>query len=330
MDIYPTEDMTAAILITGLTTGDIFIYRTPLSSTQPIKFDLLQCNQAHTTPVLAIHIHRTKSLFVSASDGNVKIWNIADPSLPSLIKSIEHPGIVNSAKYSTSGLLLTGCFDGVLRMYGVEPLCSLRWSCKLGGEINSVAWSSRTYMAASYFLRNLCQVRVWNQQDCLFLVNHALPKWLGLENIALLFASDTLLLGTSSYGVYAWNIKAKNKHIQFTLTETPAEGSALTLLNSEMVCASCYDNMLRVYKVHEGEPELFAALPFNMCTTMGSCLYPYNNHGCVLASAVEGEDVRISVTSSFTWLQDVTKITFSNKILPFFEDVHNVIFQYLK
>jgi len=100
-----TEDMTAALLLIGLAgvNGDVSIYRTPLSQTQPIHFNLLKRFHAHSGTVNAVHMHPAKQLFVSASnDSTVKIWSVKTVTSPLLIKAIEHPDIVYCARYSIS------------------------------------------------------------------------------------------------------------------------------------------------------------------------------------------------------------------------------------
>ena len=72
--MYPTDDTTSAILLTGLSTGHVCIDRTPLSHTHPIQFELLERFHAHSDGISALHKHPTKSLFVSgSSDKYIKI-----------------------------------------------------------------------------------------------------------------------------------------------------------------------------------------------------------------------------------------------------------------
>jgi len=120
LDIRRIAD--AVILITGDASGGIAIFK---SSLQPIKFALQHRFQAHTTGqnVHALHLHPGQSLFVSTSvrsndlsnePADVKVWNIQDITSPRLVKCIPHPHRVCCAKYSESGLIATGCNDGIL------------------------------------------------------------------------------------------------------------------------------------------------------------------------------------------------------------------------
>jgi len=69
------------------------------------------------------------------------------------------------------------------------------------------------------------------------------------------------------------------------------------------------------------------------CAMWTSCLYPYRDAGYVLASMeLWATGVDISVTSSrFNQyrVQEVTKILFNSKVLPFCEDVSKIILRYL-
>jgi len=343
----PINDITAAILVIGLQNGDISIYRTPLSHTQPMQFNLLKRFHAHRLSVHAVRVHPTKQLFVSgSSDCKVKIWSIRDYVLgypytirdlkaPLLVKCIKHPEPTCCLDYSHCGLLLTGCCDGSIRVYGSEPLCALRWSYQLTGYgvIYSVAWSPSNRIAACFNAPVAWGVRVqvWDStfhSIALFehMQDHDLSSTYGMG-----FASDDLLVcsGGRLKTLFWYNI-AKSKVTEYPFSHNVR---AVTVLSSEFVCVSCVDNMLRVYAVHDDELRLLASLPHkNKSYVLGSCLYPYNNAGFVLASAnfAASRDVCISVTSRFNnpWVQEVTKIMLNSSILPFCTDVNKIILKY--
>jgi len=333
VDIRPSEDMTSAILVIGLDNGDVAIYRTPLSRTQLVEFQLLKCLHAHTNCVNALHLHAVKPLFVSASnDYKVKIWDIREMTTPILVKCIVHPSFVFSAKYSLSALLLVGCSDCYLRVYGVEPQYSLLWRCKLAGPIYSVAWSPSNHFAASFYSRGFFSssagVHVWNSNfNAVFQHKQDSVLW---GNYGLSYITDDLLLcsGWQSNNAYLYNIP-KRKVVSYMY---PMAVRAVTALNSEFVCTSCCDDVIRVYKLHGHRLRLLATLPHRRCMSLASCLCLYEDAGYVIASADwENTDLRIDITSRLNryWIREVTKIIINCKILPFCRNVYKIIFKYL-
>lgn len=175
MCIQAAGDMTA-ILLVGLENGDVSIYRTVLSWTQPIKLCLVKQLSAHVYPVMVLHIHPTKPLFVSSGDcrQSVSVWSFQKATSPRLITELWHPYIVSSAKISHSGAILTGCLDGWLRVFNMAPWCSLRWKCNVHGPIYSVAWSPSSHrIAASFGNGKRHVVQVW---DARTLAMHVIGK----------------------------------------------------------------------------------------------------------------------------------------------------------
>jgi len=208
------DDMTALLLLTGLSNGDITIYRTPLSYTQPIQFTHLKHFHAHDDRISVLHIHATKLMFVSAStDGGVKIWSLKDVThtTPLLIQYIKlHPDRVNSAKLSHGDMLLTGCDNGVIRVRSVKPPFYLRWMSLLPGGIYSVAWSpSSNRIAASFHTTAcMCAVQVWDSSTFRTLFKHS-QNGAFVNNYGMSFASEDLLIcsGYISQNMYTYNIQ---------------------------------------------------------------------------------------------------------------------------
>jgi len=355
MDMHSNADWTAVTLIVGSHDGDIIIYHTPLSymHTQPVRFQLLKSFRAHTDCVESLHVHRTKPLFVSAGcDNNVKIWSLSHTHTelnapPLLITSIPHPESVPSVKYSHSDLLLTGCRDGVLRVYGVEPLCSLLWSCKLSGRVCTVAWSPSNHRIAACFGDDMScgrddyVVRTWNWTDIVKLnvksVN-AEPRitYKLRGNYVVVFASDDLLLCTTnqSRNLLLYNIcTSKVTTYQYP---RPSLIATVTALSSELVCVTTSDDMLRMYRVHGSELQLFATFPYGWSGDLVSSLCPYGDAGYMLASWTVkrtswNTDVHISVTSKLSyWFPALTKMMFKSTILPFCKDVYKIILKYAR
>jgi len=328
--IRAIDDMSAAILVVALDNGDVCIYRTSLSHKKPIEFHLLKRLHAHPDYLNTAFIHPTKPLFVTSSDDyTVKVWALKSETDPLLIKCIEHPESVYCAKYSPSGLLATSCGEAVLRVYGVEPLFSLLWSCKLAqATIYGIAWSPSNHLAAMY---SDFQVRVW---DTAFQTVFQ-TKLINASCYGLVFASDDVLLcsGGESGILYSCNIP--NSTVTAHKYKIGKAVRAVTALSSEIVCVSYNDDTVGVYEVHGTEIRLLATLPLTESGFLASCMCPY---GYVLASAdwnswnSDSNDVFISVTSRFNryWVQEVTKIVLNSTILPFCTDVDKIILQYLR
>lgn len=135
-----------------------------------------------------------------------------------LVKCLPHTASVHCIKYSESGLMLTGCFDGVLRVYGNEPLFSLYWSFKASGHIWSVSWSPSNRICASFQTyahdTNTLSyiVQVWDssfqtifklQQDHLF----------GRDDVV--FASNNVLISSSGRkgNVYWYNMSLTERSV---------------------------------------------------------------------------------------------------------------------
>jgi len=341
LDMCATEDMTAAFLVTGLKNGEVCIYRTPLSQWKPIRFDLLKRFHAHTDYVSFVHMNATKAVFVtgcydygfniwmSRKVKAIKIWRLREVKAPLLMKCI-HPEFVTCVAYSPSGLLLTGGYEGVLRVYRVEPLWSLVWSCKVSNHIISVAWSPSNLIAASFYSRDDdgFRVRVWDSTfHPLFEHKHVDPFLCK----GMLFASDDILLCVggrqATDSLHSYNIRTSK-------VITYHQHRSNFGLSSEIVCTPYIDQPpTLVYKLCGSQLRVLATLSHTTdwtCPALASCMY---SAGFVLASAsIWSKDVHISWTSRLNaaWVLEVTKmLLFTARILPFCTDVHKIIFKYL-
>jgi len=176
----PTSNSAFAVLIVGDALGYIDLYQTPLFQSQRIKFTLQRRFQAHANQsVFSLHFHHHKPLFVSAAeDEYLKVWSFADITNPRLIKSLRHPDTVWDTRYSKSGLLLTACEDGTLRVYGQDPLFSLCWSCKISTMIYSLAWSPSNRICASFRAGVSYAVQVWDSAfQTIFKLEQNCPRY---------------------------------------------------------------------------------------------------------------------------------------------------------
>jgi len=191
--------LTSILLIAGGFDGSVSVYKSPVSSAQCLHFTLQTRVQHSAEFIHFVHFHRCKPLFISAayeSKSMVKVWNYTDLANPRLIKSLPHPKLVLSAKYSESGLLLTGCDDGVIRVYGQEPLFSLCWSFQTSkysaSGVWSVCWSPCNRIGAIFAAGDSCYVQVWDSsfQTIFKLQQYASP------NKGLAFASNDLLISS--------------------------------------------------------------------------------------------------------------------------------------
>jgi len=198
LDMRVTDNMTAATLILGCLNGSIQIWKTNLSH---LHFTLQQQFKAYPHYVRTIHIHHFKPVFVSASvHKQMKVWMLNDTAPPRLLQCFTLPDIVNAASFSSSGLLVVGCRDGVLRVYGGEPRLSLRSSVQVSGQIFSVAWSPSNQIAATFrstISRDANYVQVWDSSfRTLFKFPQENIVW---RNNGLVFASNNLLCSSGGY-----------------------------------------------------------------------------------------------------------------------------------
>jgi len=326
LDMCALEDMKSVVLIIGYANGDASIYKTSLSRTQHLNFTLQHRWHAHNMDVAALHIHHNALRFVSGSyDTDVKVWNIEDITTPRLIKRLAHPNLHFSATYSPSGRIVTGCIDGVLRVYEQEPLLSLCWNFETPSYIYSVACSPSNRIAASFTSGISNVVQVWDSAfQTLFRLRQ---ESVICRNNGLVFASNDLLIssGGASKKVY-WYHMSKPKvmdvfmeknvlpfcrdvckiiitYLPFVTHVThhtlPNRVGAVTALNSQLAISSCRNGVLYLY---ENKTRLLGSLPYYYAEALVTCVYPCTGKrtGFVLASAYAGYgyDVDISVTVS--------------------------------
>jgi len=333
IDMRTNECNTAVILIAGQRNGDVSLYTAPIScqkqrqQQQRVQFTLRKQWHAHTCCVTCLHLHYSKPVFVStSSDKTVKVQSIQDVTTPRLIKNLPHPEVCWCVKYSRSGLLLTCCDDGVIRVYDKEPLLSLRWTSQTLGDIYSVSWSPANRIAASVRSESFSYfVQAWDSSFCT-LFKRAQEN-IVFRNNGLVFASNDLLIcsGADS-NMVCWYYMCKPKIMSALKTSLPLctdvlkiiitylplvthmtnepysdTVGAVTALSSQLVCSSCEDDMLRIYKLHGNGNErcLLTSLSHKYCDYLVSCVCPGKETGFLLASTGDrSKDVHVAVTSS--------------------------------
>jgi len=88
VDMRPTEDMTAVILVVGLEYGDVCVYRTPVAYAQSVHFDLLKRFHAHTSSVNAVHMHTHTHTVTHTTHTNTRILLSLSPAAVALLTKI--------------------------------------------------------------------------------------------------------------------------------------------------------------------------------------------------------------------------------------------------
>jgi len=306
-----TSTACTVLLIIGYMNGTIGLFQTSVSSHSehmPIRFCVKARFTAHTRGVTDLHFHRSKLLLVSASDLDVKIWSVTNMTTVRLMKHILHPEDVWCAIYSISGLIATGCSDGVLRIYGTEPLFSLCWSFKSDGEMCSMAWSTSNRLAASFKSDKGFVVHVWDSSfQTLF---RGSQKDASFGTNSIVFASNDVVLcaGSHSHAVYWYHISNPNLMEMFTkknvlpfchdvlkiiakylpvethVTSEPCPHIVtVTGLSCQVVVTWCLDDTFRVYKLDGNKPRLLATLPHEFIVESVMCVYPGKQNAFIIA-----------------------------------------------
>jgi len=314
-------------LCVGDLDGNISVYT---SSLQHIHFTRQHIFHTHTQQVNAIHFHRSKPLFVSASnDKNVKVWRYDHKCAPRLITCLDLPSRVYSCRYSQSGLLLTGGASGFLGVYGEEPAFSVCWSFKAPNDIDSVAWSPSNRIAAGYRLSSYAYaVRIWDSSFKTIFIHKQKDLFFG--NYCLAFPSDNLLISSGGTENKLYCCHMSTPKVMNTLSvlpfcrdvlkiviaylplvtrvthiRYPSVIGAVKAFSSQIMASTCSDNVLRVHKLHKNQLFLMARLPYPelQCQCLASCPYPGTDIGFVIAYSNVGSrtDVRIATIQSTSY-----------------------------
>ena len=296
-----SDDRDCVVLMTGCHSGHVAIY---LSHPLHIQFKLHHRFKAHDEKVAVLHIHPLKSLFVSASKpyiNNVYIWSwrVSNMKNPVLIKTLPQPSQVLTAQFSKSGLLLTGCLDGTLRVYEKEPLYAIRSSLALGGFVHAVSWSPSNRIAATYarFTNNRRSgsvTQIWTSSfETLFRHTHNAR----LSGVVFT-SSDALLCSLSSDSISTVSVLSKDALLKAfistnslpfctdvlkiivtylagtaTITDTPVPEKwyRFVPISSQTVAAFCMDDKLRLYKVADNKASLLGSVEFVHTGPMAVC-----------------------------------------------------------
>jgi len=300
MRVYVIDDVRTVLLIVGVQIGVINVYRAPLSQLRCF-FHCVQKFRAYTHWIYGVHFHRRMRRFVSvATDKFVKIWSLQDmSSAPQLVKRLQFPSVINCAKYSETGLLLTGAENGVLRIHAAEAPFSVLWRVKLPGYIRALAWSTNNLFAASYVLQGVHNrsnayytgygVRVYTSSFSPLFERTNKGKGFGPHN--LVFASNNMLfssvLGTNTvYWYYITNARktfllstvVKTNILPFSrdviniimeyvppriidaYTYKKTATGAVTTLDSKVLTFSSNDRLSNMFELHTKRKQLVVSL----------------------------------------------------------------------
>jgi len=249
-------------------------------------------------PHLVFAFLDAKLRFLGASDRNVGVWKIEEMksgNCAHLIASLTHPETVYCAKYSSSGMILTGCDDGVIRLYDPEPLFSLRWKFKGQGNgrvtVESVAFSPSNRIAASFRFRQNVQINFVTEHSakyCSFMVQvwdssfRTLFKYEPKRvNLKLTFASNEVLVACG-HGTVVW-YNVSNSYSEVKYSDYPTTALAVAKLHGGFVAVSYSADELHVYKVDGNQVYLLRRFPLGVCKCLASLLHSGIDAGFVLA-----------------------------------------------
>jgi len=243
LDIRVNNDKTVAVLLTGSHTGRIRIDVAPLSNNNlKLHFKCARVFRAHVHHIAAIHYHPCRETwFLTAApstSSQVIVWSLGD---------LEHPqfrfrssidlsmGSLTCAKYSHSGMILTGDNSGLLLLYGEQVPCQdagkstlpsprVFWSFQQldNRSVACVAWSTSNLMAACFGDDTTNDVRVWDADASFQLIYKSSSRYkteLRSLNFPLVFAgagAEQQLLVFSEFEFcdlsYRVTIILQNKH----------------------------------------------------------------------------------------------------------------------
>lgn len=90
----------------------------------------------HTMPVTSVEFSIDSELILTASlDGTARMYNLIDGTLRKVLKG--HAGPVNTAVFTTGGLILTGSDDCTIKLWSYSGFAIFTYS-KHTGPINSI------------------------------------------------------------------------------------------------------------------------------------------------------------------------------------------------
>jgi len=244
-----STDLSNALLLTGCNDNNIRIYSAtivrPLDGR--INFKRITEIKHHIHDVTAVNWHPTRDEFVSASDDrSVVVWDAKDIKHPTVKATLLHSSSVYTAKYSSTGLLLTGSRNGELRLYKGAPSFVRLSTYKATGDVLCVAWHNN--LMAALFLKSTN--------------SYTLQVWRGsLESKNIVFSHDQKNCVTWNHGLqynpYGALLSSGYKTKKFYIynpdgqvagtISMPHYAEYLEVLRSGMVATTCGDNKLRVH-----------------------------------------------------------------------------------
>jgi len=288
-----SSDLSNALLLCGCDDYKVRIYSAtivrPLSGS--IHFQLETTITHHTNDVIAVNWHPTKSEFVTASsDKSVVIWDAKDIKHPKVLTTLAHSSVLRAAKYSSTGLLLTGSVDE-LRLYKctTPSKFTLLSTYKTDGGAYTVAWHN-DLMAALFYKGGSIMVQVWRDslESKNVVFQHSQTDALWYNHVLQFSPYGTLLCsGNTTNEFYIYNAYCGQYSQVPDTISVPKRALYVEVLRSGMFVTTCRDHKLRVhigtesigaFQIGNSTGITHAVLPDNAGYVIVTAICHYNNH----------------------------------------------------
>ena len=116
----------------------------------------------HEAPVTSLAFNSNHSHLISGSeDRTVRVWDIADPKFPELLKYTEHDSAVQAVQFADAATVLSAGTDGKIHQWKLADGELVRSLEGHAGQVRSLAVSATTVASASAD----GTVRLWNRSN---------------------------------------------------------------------------------------------------------------------------------------------------------------------